>query len=1005
MLGSDIPGFTKVFKVSLYNNSINSITIDFNSILLEPLDGGGSAPGSFTLLTADESGNNASNCEGTIKSNNYCYLYIKYKTPPMPSHLWDLALISAKFTTVFSDGTTNLNTVSVKIKAKPSVFGDGEDGDLSLTGGTINPLLLTRKYDSTKKLFAYDEIKTVAPTTGTLDDPQSRIKIYRANQFSEGDEVMVYITSAGYHSLCAKNDLIGSHHFAKIHELDSASNTLDISPPLESTWIPITETLTAPLMASSDTYPSLFCNIQIIRVPHFSSLTLEYTILLVPQFLNSYLWQVNYRIEEKILGNDINRTGGVLPFRVNNTLTLKNSKIDGAGSGFNGGRKYFYTTDYDDSELGLGAGIYGWAAVYALFKPETIFWDTLFPNFSTGGDADDLASSGSNIGRGGYVSFTNPTDYYYYGVQSSSIASLKGITNLESFSIDTTKKFYLGSGGGYAATESFNNSDGQGQGLNGGGAVVIFANGIDSTNSIIDANGDTNTMLDIQDTKVSANLNISSLTKSVDGVTSSFPSDAITYILGTGTLSYKLAYDDTPTSLQITSGLIVSDGTTASLSITIDSGTYYLDSELKLIDSINVRDTGSNVDILVSTATMSISHETQKAFHHRGSGSGGSVWLTTRKFTNADLYIKAEGGGADVNRSRNYDNLDKQVETGGGGGNIQISFCGKSSFGFPKTSAVGGRTDYTKENLDPRFPIYAGNYSTTITEETKWGEGGLVSFKHGHEECRSVEERSLSSKEIPIYAVTYKDITSTGSLEQVTIRPTDLSGNPTQFFPSIGCFKGKPVNAYLEFRITDTEMDGGTLISSELVIPAIGQTRWNDKYISDHNQDYRMDRSQVGDAIRIRPSRTLQSQYLDNTTNLRITNLIDSASTTIDPPSPFFSSEYISWVNNSFFDTELFANFNRLLWPRNAPIKEPNMLQLIEQIEPYSNILSTTQMGASLGFLLERPGYFVESTAYTRYLSCEVLYSESASPNAPQLVFFGVSENEYPKLRIFYYKQ
>jgi hypothetical protein len=403
---------------------------------------------------------------------------------------------------------------------------------------------------------------------------------------------------------------------------------------------------------------------------------------------------------------------------------------------------------------------------------------------------------------------------------------------------------------------------------------------------------------------------------------------------------------------------------------------------------------------------MSINNEVTKHYQHRSSGSGGSVWITTKKFINADLFVKAEGGGSEILRTHKFDDMKELVKTGGGGGNIQISVCGKSTVGFPKTSSAGGRTDENKENLNQDFSDYAGNLTSASFTETKWGDGGLVSFKYGISECPDEAERFILTKELPLYAITYKTISSTGSLSQITKSLSNLQANPSAVSipPAVGCYDGISLNTYLEFHITDNELEGSTLISSELILPAVGQSRWNDKFTSDSSDTIRMDRSQIGDTIKIRPTKTLNSLYSGSPIAPIVSNLVDSAILSLDPTTGYFLLEKILWINNIFFDADFGASFSQLQWPKNASIKEPGMLELIEKIQPTETIFSAKQAGASLGFVLERPAYFVQDGITNRFISCEAIVQNSDSSTSAQVVYFNLTSTNFPKLKIMYHK-
>jgi hypothetical protein len=1010
-LRATVPGLSSINSINLINNSDGTATINMDTLSMNiaeaiiPM----TADPELSLTSEPPWGGTAVTCKDVkLAPGESCSIFIKYTAPPIPSYDFKTTAFSVTYSIQFPNNTSKNENLTAQLLHHASEFADGGDGSIELTDGTINPLLLTIPWDETKLLFAYDEIKSVTPTIGTLGESESQLITYNAKAFSFGDEVLLYVSSAHHNSNCAQANLVGAYQFARVTKVDKIKSIINVEPPLDPAWTPVAIDNEVNILYQAIDSSNPFCNIQVIRVPHLYNFKMTNATLLVPQYLTQLGKQSN---ESRILGNLINRTGGLLPFRVYSTFTMVNSAINAVGSGFNGGRRYGQSSfnSYHDTPYGLGNGIFGWTSIWMDIGAN--IFDIKFPTFHSGGDAAHNGSAGSHMGQGGFV---KSDDHFIYGNPSVSLPYLfsKPVTE---FGITKAQRIYLGSGGGYSNAPEFYfaNTDGtfDGGGFAGGGIVIGFANEIDSTAGTIVASGDKNTIADEIETYLYAEFlkpSPTPLAISIPEVEALLQSSATigTYSLTTGTAIFKPRSNLIAQEFKIDTSKnnrIISTGTSLILKIFINTGTFYFDFAQTQIESLSVNGDSvlSGAQISASNFTMNLGNHTLKHWRHRGSGSGGSIWLTTTKFIKSDLFLNAEGGGSNISRVQISDNLDDLLENGGGGGNIHLSTCGTSSAGIPKISTAGGRSDKTRENISSTKFIY--NQGNNDELESSWGSGGLTTYQFGHEECSDQTERLVYTKEIELYAMTYREIEPTaGTLMQEKIVAFANMSAGTIFNVGMGCTKGVEQNAYLEFKIPDTSLQTANILNVSLSLPALGQAKWNGKFMSDSSHERMIDRSLIGDSLKIRGLKTLQSAYFADTSP-RFNRILDAGGFTQESESPYFTFKYLDWTNERFFDSEFNLELPRLNWPKSARIIEPNLLTLIKTMtaDTVNNITEPFQNGASLGFAIGRKPYFVNANGTNIYLSCAQIYAESSS-SGPDIVYFEVSASEYPKLIIHY---
>lgn len=1015
--GTETPGLSNIQLVILKNGSDGTADIHMDSLTLS--QNSNSNGNKLSSYPVSPWGDSSTLCgDHILQSGETCYILIRFTASDVPTHDYEDSQFSIKASVINANGSNFENIITANLKTRSSHFGSGNDGTFKVSGGTINPLETPLPYNSQKMLFVYDEARVITSTTGSAGESLSRVKSFSADHFSVDDEVMFYVASAHQSSICAKKNLIGKYHFAKITHIDGSTNSLDVTPPLDAAWSPVNIDDNSGVGTPSylpDGTENTFCNIQIIRVPNFYDFEMTDSTLVVPQYINTIGKQQKY--ESKILGNTNNRTGGVLPFRVKGKLTLKNSLINAVGSGFNGGRKFEPGETPDDKQntpYGLGGSIFGWTSLW----DSTTLLDIIFPSRHTGGDASVIPSAGSHLGQGGNMDSVSP-DYSYYAHSSFNLPNVFS-QDISGFNIATNQKFFLGSGGGYSNSSEFKNPniDGiyDGGGFNGGGAVIIFANELESTSSRIDASGDRNVKPDDnayylygEFDKTAPNFTIANSTVAA---VLALPTTTGSYVLTGGTANLK-PLSDLPAQDFYYTNLYASyfQVTQASYIIKfyLNPGQYFFDDITRNIPFLNLIGDASlsHTEINITNATMISGSETIKPWHYRASGAGGSIWLTAGEIVNADLDLIAEGGGSKINASRKDDNAPEVVHYGGGGGNIHITMCGStsSSSGIPRSSSAGGRSDHIKANLNPaEFTEAQGVQDMSNPRNTYWGSAGLVSYLFGHKECHTPEEQAIFVKEIKPFAITYRNIdTSTGTLLPPTsILFSDVGTNTINV--GMGCKKGENQNAYIEFRVSDTDLENAKIINVALSLPAVGQTKWNDKYFSDTKHSDKKEKMVFADSLKIRALKTFQSAY-SSELNLRSNQLLSQPVFTDASDSPYFTFDTLKWVNDNYFDSEFNIKVLRLIWPKDGPIIEPNLLSLIQKIEPYAagGIYSPFQMGANLGFGIGRAPYGLNNGTDDVFLGCNHLYPDFSSSTA-NAVYFKVTSENYPKLVIQYSK-
>ncbi|MDY6774099.1 MAG: hypothetical protein SVS85_02765, partial [Candidatus Nanohaloarchaea archaeon] len=187
--------------------------------------------------------------------------------------------------------------------ASSTAFGDGSDGSITVT--------------STQVVNDYTYL------TGDESLGSQTLNVNDGSAFSAGDEVMVYQVQNG-----TGNGRAGAYEFARVSSADSNSITLEngLSRAYYSGSF-----VDSPGSAGEVT--------QVVRVPHYSSVTIDGGVIEAAE------WD--------------GRTGGVVAFRVSNTLDFINGgKIDVRGQGFRGG---LCGNCEDDWDGGRGEALTGWS--------------------------------------------------------------------------------------------------------------------------------------------------------------------------------------------------------------------------------------------------------------------------------------------------------------------------------------------------------------------------------------------------------------------------------------------------------------------------------------------------------------------------------------------------------------------------------------------------------------------------------------------------------------------
>ncbi|MCB0377430.1 MAG: hypothetical protein KDD33_02970 [Bdellovibrionales bacterium] len=224
--------------------------------------------------------------------------------------------------------------------------------------------------------------KTDLTTTTKLSHPSHGL-----GKFSDGDEVLVVVISE-YNDGCGVEVDPGSYLFTRILRVSGATN-IDVEIP-RGTWV---DSLIPANLNNSHSPGSTHCEVQVVKVPHFTDLT-----------INSAVNHVPY---DKVGNNG----GGIIAFRVSGTLTMNNDII---AKGFMGTAT---AGDYGAGNLGkIGSSTTGSGGLAAL---------------SGGG------GGGGSLGAGG----------------SASVASGGGAVNLPN---NANYPFLLGGGGGGDGTYSAN---------------------------------------------------------------------------------------------------------------------------------------------------------------------------------------------------------------------------------------------------------------------------------------------------------------------------------------------------------------------------------------------------------------------------------------------------------------------------------------------------------------------------------------------------------------------
>jgi hypothetical protein len=1008
-IGTETPGLASIYELRLKNTSDGTVNIKLETLKIE---------NPFAHYPISPRGESETLCgHHPLIEQEACYIYVRFDAPELPTPDFTQSQFSIETTVNYASGSNLDITLSAILKARSSVFGNAADGDFVISSGTINTLQLLKPNDPQKSLFVYDELRTVTGTIGPDSKPLSRLLTYSADKFSVADEVMLYVTSADHDSVCAQNDLIGKFQFARILQINESLKTMDITPPIDGTiWKPVNADASGTDLIIAGGSSNPYCNIQVIRVPNFQSLYLSDATLLVPQYLNSLSNQQGY--ETKILGNTNNRTGGVLIFRTKYKLVFKNALIDAVGSGFNGGRRFLNNGDRHATPYGMGGSLFGWKSFWDSFTVPFNFSDIRSPAYNSAGDAATKPTPGSHIGAGGYNT-SNPSNPTEYGAPSLSLPLIFGKAKND-FNIAQTQKFFLGAGGGYTNSLEFtvlnSNAIYDGGGFNGGGAVLIYANELESTNSRINASGgqndrdpEFNAFLSGEFNKTDPNFQIdNSIVASVlAGVTSG------DYAIASGTARLAPLNDQSSTDFfnsNLGNSKLSVSGSSFAIKFYLDSGDFKIDPKLHTVSSLKLVGGAllSSATISITNATLLFGYEYQKNWQYRASGAGGSIFMMTQSVSSADIDLIAEGGGSRIYAQHPNDNTLEKVRYGGGGGNIHLSWCGASAnaFEIPHTSTAGGRTSFTKTSIsDPNFYSATNSMSSNADSHNHyWGSGGLVSYLMGHKECPLTIEQTLQVKEIKPFAFTYRDFNpSTGTLlNPVTQRFTELGSQTINV--GLGCKKGEYQNTYLEFKIEDNDLDGANIINVSLSLPAVGQTRWNDKFGRDIRTLTKIDRLLIGDSLKLRANKTLQSAY-DTNMNLRHSQMLSQSNFNTETTSDAFTFEFLNWQNERYFDREFDLEVLRLNWPKNSNLTQPNLLTLIHKILPdeESGIKSPFQSGASLGFGIGKSDYQIFNGTNNIWLNCASIFDELDS-EGPHSVYFKVNQNEYPKLIIHFSK-
>ena len=265
------------------------------------------------------------------------------------------------------EGTTHVGASPV---ADPSeMFGTGADGDITISSSSFN--LATEINGDGRYLSAHDRVMTIGP----LGKGITLKNFFTDSHFQAGDEIMWHVSAAndggGPDNACGGGLYLGSYGYAKIANV--AGTTIVLDRPMGDGNATYNDANIAADAATSSV-PDYFCRVQILRVPHFNTITLGANTKIVTEAFS--------------FTDAGDGSGGIIAFRVkdfidNDSYVLH---IDATGLGL-------------PADYGTGASITGLGA--SSNTSNNYSGGGAFPNTQGGGGGAGAAGNGGSASVGG----------------------------------------------------------------------------------------------------------------------------------------------------------------------------------------------------------------------------------------------------------------------------------------------------------------------------------------------------------------------------------------------------------------------------------------------------------------------------------------------------------------------------------------------------------------------------------------------------------------------------
>ncbi len=210
-------------------------------------------------------------------------------------------------------------------------FGNAAD---YYTGGVGSPYAITANFTATtastlgaRMFHSYRNVTAIAPSTTGSDVQGKTLTLgspaLTASEFAVGDDILWHVSAASSNVACDGGSSLSIGKFGNSHiaAIDLANSKITLAE-IVTGGTPSNANIGAVSRNAGDS----FCVIQVVRVPNFENLTLNSTAAAIIATTSSF--------------NMANGSGGILAFRVNNTLTLSGTNaitIGDLGKGFQGG--------------------------------------------------------------------------------------------------------------------------------------------------------------------------------------------------------------------------------------------------------------------------------------------------------------------------------------------------------------------------------------------------------------------------------------------------------------------------------------------------------------------------------------------------------------------------------------------------------------------------------------------------------------------------------------------